>query len=527
MSSTIDRASSAAVDFDLIVIGSGPGGAMAAYPSVMTGKRVLMVERGDWVHRSRDNWGPTGFFELTPAYSLEAPYQVVADEGRPTTGTVACVGGATVFFGGASLRLREADFQPDPEIDADSGGAWPYRYADLEPYYARAEELFGVAGVAGDDPTESWRSSPYPGVPAPLAPISARIAAAARDLGLRPFRLPLAINYAAAQGRERCIACGTCDGFACAIGAKNDLATSLIPRMQRAGMTLKTNTVATRLVLDGSRIDAVECIDRMTRAPLTFRSRAVVVAAGALATPHLLLASGLERANPAGHAVGRYLMRHCNSVVMRWFLKAPAPDQTFHKQVGVNDYYFGHDTVARPSGKLGCIQQWATPQADFLASHFSLPHWSRDWFSRFVSHLTGLIVIAEDRPQAANRVFLDPSARDAFGMPRASVIHHYHQRDLDARRALVRAARRILRRTGPGLPYVHEQRLPTFSHAVGTVRMGPEPAHSPVDGSGAFRGLDNLFISDGSVFPRSGGVNPSLTIAANALRTGERVAAGL
>jgi choline dehydrogenase-like flavoprotein len=77
------------------------------------------------------------------------------------------------------------------------------------------------------------------------------------------------------------------------------------------------------------------------------------------------------------------------------------------------------------------------------------------------------------------------------------------------------------------LPYLHEQRLPTFSHAVGTVRMGPDPVRSPVDGSGAFRGLDNLFIADGSVFPRSGGVNPSLTIAANALRTGDRVAAGL
>jgi choline dehydrogenase-like flavoprotein len=110
-------------------------------------------------------------------------------------------------------------------------------------------------------------------------------------------------------------------------------------------------------------------------------------------------------------------------------------------------------------------------------------------------------------------------------MPEAAITHRYDPRDLAARRVLVDAARRILRRAGAPLQFV--QPINTFSHAVGTVRMGDDPARSPLDAWGAFRGIDNLYVADGSVFPRSGAVNPSLTIAANALRTGERVAADL
>ncbi len=493
---------------------------MAAHPAVMAGKRVLMVERGDWVAREPENWGPDGFFESTTAYSREAPYAVDGDDGRRTIGTIACVGGATVFFGGVALRLREADFLPDPEISAEAGGEWPYRYADLEPYYGRAEHLLGVVGAAGEDPTEPWRSTPYSQIPGALAPMSVKVATAARALGLHPFRLPLAINYAPTGHREVCLACNTCDGFACAVHAKNDVATTLVPAMQRAGLTLATNTVATRLVHEHGRVTGVQCVDRLTGEARHFRGRVVVVAAGALATPHLLLASGLDAVNPAGGVIGRHLMRHCNSVVLRLFFHTPAPHREFHKHLGIHDFYFGHPTVDQPRGKLGCIQQWSTPQVDFIARAVSLPRWALAW----ISHLSGLIVIAEDRPQRANRVEIDRHATDVFGMPRASITHHYHPRDLAARRALVRAAKQVLRRAGAGFPYQHEQRLPTFSHAVGTVRMGMDPNEAPLDEWGTFRGIERLYVADGSVFPRSGGVNPSLTIAANSLRTGDHVA---
>jgi choline dehydrogenase-like flavoprotein len=142
-----------------------------------------------------------------------------------------------------------------------------------------------------------------------------------------------------------------------------------------------------------------------------------------------------------------------------------------------------------------------------------------------VRRITGLIVIAEDRPQAANRVELG-SGVTRFGMPAATITHQYDPRDLAARDALVAAARRILRRAG-ALPLMFPYHVATFSHALGTVRLGRNPARSPLDEWGGFRGVDNLYVADGSVLPRSGGVNPSLTIAANALRTGAQVAARL
>jgi choline dehydrogenase-like flavoprotein len=525
--------------YDLIVIGSSFGGVMAAWPSVMAGKRVLMIERGDWVPRGPQNRGADGFFALTPAYDTVAPYKVLAGGDGDTLGTIACVGGASVFFGGVALRLRERDFDVDPDIVGGSGAAWPYTYRDLEPFYSQAEQLLGVAGVTGQDPTEPWRSGGYPQPAPPLAPMADRVWRAAISLGLRPFQLPLAINYTATNGRQACIACNTCDGFACAFHAKNDLSAT-IPRLQERGLRLETNTVAVRLAADGRRVATVECVDRLTLAARRFEGRAVVVAAGALGTPHLLLASRFDRLNPAGDDVGRYLMRHCNAILMGYFLKKPAPRDEFHKHLGINDYYFGHPAIVEPAGKLGCIQQFGTPQTDYvmgLTGNWIERH-TRGWrrgaaravagtvLPAIVRRITGLIAIAEDRPNPDNRVALAAGSTNRFGMPQATITHQYDKRDTAARDALVGVARRVLRRAG-AMPVMFPYNIPTFSHAVGTVRLGADPARAPLDERGAFRGLDNLFVTDGSALPRSGGVNPSLTIAANALRTGTYIAGTL
>src|SRR5205814_10574079 len=116
--------------------------------------------------------------------------------------------------GGVAMRFREADFAVDRDIVGTSGAAWPLDYDALEPWYTRAEQLLGVAGEVAVDPTEPWRSEPYSQVPNELSDTSRRIAAAAGDLGLSPFRLPLAINYANGGGRKSCRACTTCHTFA-------------------------------------------------------------------------------------------------------------------------------------------------------------------------------------------------------------------------------------------------------------------------------------------------------------------------
>jgi choline dehydrogenase-like flavoprotein len=507
---------------DAVVIGSGFGGAMAAHELVAAGLDVLMLERGGWVARGPDNWGPRGSVDLTPFASWEAPYRVVAGGNGPRLASYSCVGGPSVFFGGVSMRFRVEDFAVDRAIVDDSGAAWPFGYTDLEPWYSRAETLLGVAGEAGADPTEPFRSAPYPQVPGPLSDTSRRIAGAATALGLAPFRLPLAINYADGPGRQACIACPTCDTFACAIGAKNDLATTVLPDLLAHGLELRPETVVTRLLVGKDRVDGVETYDKRSGRTEVVRARQVLLAAGALGTPHLLLASRLDDRNPAGHLVGRHLMRHCNAIVFGVFAGRADPRREFHKQIGVHDFYFGSDDPRGPAGKLGSIQQLPTPPADLVRAE--VPGVLGPLVAPAVEHVTGLLVMAEDQPRAENHVRADWSRRDTYGLPELVVEHRYTERDGRARDALVRQSRRILRRAGAPLSYVHH--IKTFSHAVGTVRCGDDPATAPLDPMCRFRGMENLHVIDASFMPTSAGLNPSLTISANALRVGAAVARG-
>ena len=515
--------SSADSRYDVIVIGSGFGGAMAAHAPALAGARVLMLERGGWVERGPHNWEPGGAMELTPFYSKETPVRVQQGRRSSTIGLYNCVGGQSVFSGAVALRFRERDFTPDPQIAGASEARWPFGYDELEPYYSQAERLLDVAGETGVDPTEPRRAAPYPHGAAKLSKTSGVIEHAARELGLHPFRLPLAINYQDGAARRACQACTTCDAFACAVEAKNDVATAILPALMRVGMELRPRTVVTRLVLEGDRIVGVDCIDRDSGQTWRAHGDVIILAAGVLATPHLLLSSGLERVNPAGHAVGRYLMRHCNGLVYGFFRHPPNPAREFHKQIGIHDFYFGHDDIPVPHGKLGCIQQVMAPPIGLIQAR--VPALIGRVLSLGVEHVTGLLAIAEDTPQLTNGLTVDWERRDAYGVPLPVVRHDYTTRDLLARRALLRQSKRVLGRAGARFFYVHS--IETFSHAVGTVRMGTDPSTSPLDEFGRYRGVRNLWVTDGSVMPTSAAVNPSLTISAIALRAGEAIARGL
>jgi choline dehydrogenase-like flavoprotein len=276
-----------------------------------------------------------------------------------------------------------------------------------------------------------------------------------------------------------------------------------------------------RLVTEEGRVTALDCVERETGRPLRFHAGVVVLAAGALATPHLLLASGLERLHAGGRAIGRYLTRHVNAVVIGLFPRRPDREAQFHKQVAIHDFYFGHPRVTTPAGKLGAIQQLSTPPSALVKAH--LPPLVGRAVTRTLPHATGLLVMAEDQPRFENGVEVDHGRTDRFGLPELRITHRYTARDEAAADALVGQARAILREAGAWATYV--QPIRTFSHALGTVRMGIDPATSPLDADCRLRGTDNLYVVDGSCFPTSGAVNPSLTIAANALRAGQRIAA--
>lgn len=370
-----------------------------------------MLERGDWVARGPQNWAPEGVRELSPYYDRSTPYTVRGDD-RFSAGALHCVG-ASVFHGGVSLRFRESDFVSTPQERA-ARAQWPFEYAELEPYYTTAEALLGVAGEPGLDPTEPWRSSAYPQRLPPLSRIGCRISDAASRLGLSPFRLPLAINHARLPGRNRCIGCNTCDCYPCAISAKNDVSTVLLPELLAHGLRLATNQAAVRLQESGGRITAVECLHTTTGERRTYSADVVIVAAGALATPHLLLASGLSAHNPAGDAVGRYLTRHCNSAVLGIFPRSLDPAREFHKQIGINDYYFGSAAPHAPAGKLGTLQQIHGPPPGLLG--LILPEPMASVGLRILDRMTGMIVIGADQPQVQNCIELSAS-RDRLACP--------------------------------------------------------------------------------------------------------------
>lgn len=505
--------------YDAIVIGSGFGGSMVAYQLVQAGLKVLLLERGDWVTRGSHNWAGDGSLELTPYATMETPYRVLAGGTSEIMGLNSCVGGPSVFYGTVSLRFREGDFDVHPEIVGDSDARWCWNYSDFEPYYTRVEQILNIAGESGNDPTEPYRSLPYPQNLNELSYPAKMIAQASRELGLQPFRLPVAINYSSTQERNVCIACNTCDSFACAISAKNDLATCVLPMLMDKGLVLKANTVATQLVTQGTKIVAVECFDKQTNQTCRYQAKQFILAAGALASPHLILASELQQFNPGGHTIGHYLMRHCNGIVFGLFPSDPNPDKQFHKQIGIQDFYFGHPSISNPSGKLGNLQQLETPPVALVEAY--LPKPVGKLVSPLAKRLTGLQVIAEDQPKYNNHVAIDRTKSDRFGLPQLTITHHHTQRDEVARKALIKKAKEILRQAGALFFYVHQ--IKTFSHAVGTVRMGDNPQTSALDPYCRFRGLDNLYVVDGSFMPTSAGVNPSLTIAANGLRVGEQI----
>lgn len=500
---------------DALVVGSGMGGSMAARVLVEAGMDVVMIERGQQVERGVHNWARDAAFELSPYFTMESHYRLRGgDHGRK--GTFQCVGGPSVFYGGVALRLREADFGRSREIVAGTGAAWPFSYQDLAPYYQLAEGLLSVAGRPVRNGREPADGAEYPHVAPPMRGPARLIRDAAREMGLHPSHLPLAIDFDGVGGGSRCVRCGTCDGYACGVGAKRDPGSAIIPDLLRRGLNLVSGTVAVRLLRRGRRVEGVVGIDRASGRRRVFRARRYILAAGALGSAHLALASGIEAASPAGEWVGRCLMRHCNGIVYGIFPRPLAGGREFHKQVAIFDHYGN----GRAEPKSGMIQSIHPPPPGLTSDR--LPGAMRKFADLLLDRCTGLVVIAEDEPRRENRIEICRSRTDRYGLPRATITHTYTLRDLRARRRLMRVARRVLRAAGARL--AASFRIRTFSHAVGTIRMGTDPRTAPLDQWCRFRGLDNLWVTDGSCMPRSGAVNPSLTIAANALRAAHRIA---
>ena len=491
--------------YDAVIVGTGFGGSTCAYVLAQAGLKVLVLERGMWANRDADDWNPRQIL-LEKRYGGPSPLRMKQYEDREFSDVTEneVVGGMSVFYGGASLRLRERDLN-----------AWPISYRDLAPFYNEVEHLLEVHGESGVDPHEPPRDSDYLFRLIALSEPAQRIWDAGQTLGYKPFRMPMAINFANSK-RTLCIRCLTCDGFPCEIEAKNDLTMTLLKSAQDAGADILTGVQAVNVTHNKGRIHSVVCMNRKEKKRFEIPAPIVVIAGGALQSPAILLRSDL-REFPHRDLVGRFLMRHCNSVVAGVFPFRTNPQGVFHKQLCFSDFYEQFRDIDALA--TGVVQDIYTPPSIVL-KHYA-PFGFRTAAALSAGFLQNLLCVAEDESQPENRITL-ADEEDQYGVQRAQVAHQYTKRDCERRDFLVEKAKGILREAGAF--YFHTYRIDSFSHGVGSVRMGDDANQSVLDVHCQFRGIDNLFVTDGSVFPTSGGVNPSLTIAANALRVARFIA---
>jgi len=467
------------------------------------GLNTLLLEKGTWVIRDDSAWNPKDIF-INKRYKSNSP--VFVNQNNNGTQEVylnEVVGGNSIFFGGVALRFRETDF-----------GKWPISYMDLEPYYSEAEKLLEVSGESDRDPMEPFRSSNYTYNNLPISEPAKRIFSASESLGFEPFKLPLAINFRN-ESKTICIKCNTCDGFPCKIEAKNDVTTTLLKKAQEYNLTITTGSIVKNISDDDGTIKSVTVIDKQSGNEYEYSSKLVILSAGALQSPGILLRSNLDR-YPHYEFIGKYLMRHCSSVVSGLFPFKTNPDKVFHKHVGITKFY--EDFRSDTNMSAGMIQDVYMPEGETV-KYYS-PKGFKSFTAFFAGNMQNLMCISEDEPVKSNAVSLSGKI-DPFGIETINIRHNFTKNDLKRRKYLIKKAKMILRKAGSLVSAAHgidEHFPPAFAHATGTVRFGTSPKTSALDKNCKFHGIKNLFVLDGSFMPSSGGVNPSLTITANSLR---------
>jgi choline dehydrogenase-like flavoprotein len=514
---------------DVLVIGTGPGGATTAARVAETGKRVLILERGDFLPRERDNWDSKAVFEDLKYTADETFYDRHDRPFRPELHYY--VGGNSKVYGAALLRLFPGDFA---EVRHASGiaPAWPLTYEDMEPYYVRAEHLLWVHGKHGEDPHAGASSRDYPYPPVRHEQRIQQLSDGLGKLGLHPFHLPLGVRLdqdkdGEATADSRCIRCDRVDGFPCLLGAKADAESAVLRPALAAhpNLALMTRTTAQRLITDstGRRVTGV-AVTLPDGSAHTFGADVVVLSAGAILSAALLLKSANDM-HPRGLAnssdmVGRNYMRHNNLALIAF---SPEPNPTvFQKTLAINDFYLPGRHSEYPMGNiqmLGKSDEWqikgAAPRGLGWAPQAP--------YEEIARHSIDFWLTSEDLPLPDSRVTL---RRD--GAIRLAVQPGNNTEGLTRLRKVFQG---MLSELGmvemtfvPSL-YLHKRLgAAATAHQAGTVRFGTDPATSVLDVHCRAHDVDNLYVVDGGFMPSVGAMNPTLTIVANALRVGDHIA---
>jgi len=515
--------------YDVLVIGSGPGGATTAARAAETGKRVLIVEQGDFLPRERDNWSSRAVFGDAKYTADETFYDLHDRPFQPELHY--CVGGNSKVYGAALVRLLPGDFGEVRHQDGIAP-AWPLSYDDMEPYYVRAEHLFWVHGKHGEDPFAGPSSKDYRYPPVQHEPHIQQLSDDLEKFGLHPFHLPMGVQLTQdADGRaavdSRCIRCDRVDGFPCPLNAKADAEWAVLRPALAAhpNLSLMTRTTAERLVTDagGHSVTGV-AVTLPDGSAHTVTADIVVLSAGAILSAALLLKSAND-AYPHGLAnssdmVGRNYMRH-NNLALIAFSRAPNPT-VFQKTLALNDFYTAGEHWQYPMGHiqmLGKSDDWQLKGAAPRALGWA----PAGPYAEVAGHSVDFWLTSEDLPRADSRITLRRDGAIRLALQPGNNIASLTRLRRTFQEVLARLG--MVDTTFVRSLYLHKAfDAAATAHQAGTVRFGTDPATSVLDVHCKAHDLDNLYVVDSGFMPSIGAVNPTLTIIANALRVGDHIA---
>ncbi len=491
--------------YDLIVVGTGAGGGTIAYKLAPTGKKILILERGDFMALEEQNRSNVDIFKRERYHAPEQWYDSAGEPFSPQMNYA--IGGNTKIYGAVLLRLRERDFEM-VQHQAGVSPEWCLKYSDFEPYYTEAEQLYQVHGQTNNDPTEPSHSQDYPFEAIAHEPQIGEIDKAIAEQGLHPSSLPLALTR---QEDD----------------PTNDSEVSgIVPALKHPNVTLKTSAkvVCLHTNQSGSVVKAVEA--EIAGQSYLFMGDIVVLACGAVNSAALLLRSANDKhpkglANSSGQ-VGRNLMKSLMTAVVQ--LKTKPNSGSFFKTVCVNDFYWGDLDFSYP---MGHIQNTGGLLTDIIFAEepplFSILAKYMPGFGlkQLATRSIGWWAQTEDLPDPNNRVRVDGN----------KLYIDYIPNNVEAHDRLVYRWIEVLktiekRLDGFQRQIIHprgEVPIQVMANQCGTCRFGDDPATSVLDRNCRTHDLENLYLVDGSFFPSNASVSPALTIIANALRVGEHL----
>lgn len=493
------------MDADLVIIGSGIGGASLAAALAPSGLRILILEKGQRLEPCPEARDDRAIFLRGHFAPTE---QWLSSDGTPfVAGNHYAVGGNSKFYGAVMHRFREADFAPRRHFEGVTPG-WPLAYAELSPWYDAAEAMFRVRGQGGEDPTDPPRNQPYGWPAVPDEPVIAEVRRRLKCAGAHPASLPLAIDIGAwlAGGQTGW------DAFPNTGMGKIDAESGpLTEALTHDNVRLLTGAEVIRLDTDPSGARIIGALVRGEGKDIIIRARGFALAAGAVQSAALLLKSA-NAAHPSGLAngsdqVGRNFMNH-NSSAMLTINPLLRNTSVYQKTLSLNDFY---DADPQTRAPLGNVQGLGRVTAAVLKSNM---RWLPMPLARVLAaYAFGWFLQSEDLP--------DPESRVTFRDGR--IVIHWQRSNMRAHRALIQRTRELMKRAGFPIVLTRTFGVRTTSHQCGTARLGQDAATSVVAPDLRSHQIGNLWITDASVLPTSAAVNPALTVAALALRAAEGI----